>query len=263
MFKFNTKVLIFMLLVFIVSLGAVSASNDVNDTLTADESDDNVVSVSSDNDVVSAISTGNVDSAKKNATIIVDKSFSRVATDYSAGDRGAEFTPRLVDSDGNPIANRTIQLAVNGPIYNLTTDSDGYIHPGIGLNVANVYTYALTFSGDDTYNPAPIASSKLTVTKKPLTISATNKVFKVNAKTKTVKVTLKTIKSPNGKYYLSTGKKLTLKVNGITYTAKSNKNNVVTFKVKLTKKGKYTAKITYAGDVTYKAASKTIKITVK
>ena len=75
---------------------------------------------------------------------------------------------------------------------------------------------------------------------------------------------LKTSKNPyNGKTYLKSGKKLTLKVKGKTYTAKINSKGKATFTLKLTKKGKFTAKIKFAGDKTYKASSKSVKITVK
>ena len=134
----------------------------------------------------------------------------------------------------------------------------------MNLAAANTYTYALSFSGDDEYNPALIASSKLTVTKKTTFITAKSVSFKAKAKTKTVSVSLKTVNNPfDGKMYLKTGKKLTLKVNGKTYTAKINKNHVAKFNIKLTKKGKYTAKISFDGDATYEACSNSIKIKIK
>uniref|UniRef100_UPI00386B07FB hypothetical protein n=1 Tax=Methanobrevibacter sp. TaxID=66852 RepID=UPI00386B07FB len=67
----------------------------------------------------------------------------------------------------------------------------------------------------------------------------------------------------DGKTYLKAGKKLTLKVNGKTYTANINSEGIAKFSIKLTKKGKFTAKITFAGDKTYKSSSKTIKVTIK
>ena len=55
-------------------------------------------------------------------------------------------------------------------------------------------------------------------------IKASNVAFKSYKKTKTVSVKLFTTKNPyNGKTYLSAGKKVTLKVNGKTYTAQIDK----------------------------------------
>ena len=202
--------------------------------------------------------------SKKDTVIVVDKTFTRVATDYNAGERGGMFYAILKDSDGNVLANKTVQIAVNGPIYNVTTDDQGRAGLQVNLANANTYTYALSFQGDDEYNSAPIASSKLTVTKKKTTLKASNKVFKAKTKTKKISVTLKTVKNQyDKKTYLKSGKKVTLKVNGKTYTAKINKKGVAKFTIKITKKGKYAAKIKFAGDKTYKASSKTIKIRIK
>jgi hypothetical protein len=174
------------------------------------------------------------------------------------------FYAILKDSDGNVLANKTVQIAVNGPIYNVTTDDEGRAGLQVNLANANTYTYALSFQGDDQYNAAPMASSKLTVTKKKTTIKAANKAFKAKTKTKKISITLKTVKNQyDGKKYLKSGKKVTLKVNGKTYTAKTNAKGVAKFTIKLTKKGKYSAKIKFAGDKTYKASSKSIKITIK
>ncbi|WP_458403262.1 hypothetical protein [Methanobrevibacter sp.] len=201
---------------------------------------------------------------KKDTVIVVDKTFTRIATDYYADERGEMFYAILKDSEGNVLANKTVQIAVNGPIYNVTTDDQGRAGLRINVAIANTYTYALSFQGDDEYNAAPIASSKLTITKKSTSITAANKVFKAKAKNKKISVTLKTVKNPyDKKTYLKSGKKVTLKVNGKTYTAKINKKGVAKFTIKITKKGKYTAKIKFAGDKTYKTSSKTIKITIK
>ena len=201
---------------------------------------------------------------KKNTTFVVDPSFTRVAVDYSAGERGGMFYTTLKDNECNVLVNKTVQIALNGKIYNVTSDNEGRAGLQVNLANANTYTYAISFQGDDQYNAAPMVSSKLTVTKKKTTIKASNKVFKAKTKTKKISVTLKTVKNKyDNKTYLKSGKKVTLKVNGKTYTAKINKKGVAKFTIKITKKGKYTAKIKFAGDKTYKASSKTIKIRIK
>ena len=211
-----------------------------------------------------SITLENLAPVKKATHIVVDAAFSRDANDYSAGERGANFTGYLLDEDDKPVVNRTVQVALNGPIYNLTTDENGAFNLQINLAAANIYTYAIAFLGDDTYNSAPLASSKLTVVQKSTSITASAKTFKSTAKTKKITVTLKTIKNKyDGKTYLKSGKAITLKINGVTYTAKTNAKGQATFSIKLTKKGTFTAAINFAGDKTYKASSKSIKITIK
>jgi len=186
------------------------------------------------------------------------------AVDYKAGERGEMFNVLLTDSNGNPLANQTVFFAINGWVHNKTTDANGVAHLQINLQDANYYTCAPCYLGNTTYN-ATFASAMLEVVKKPITISAAAKSYKATAKTKKYTVTLKTIKgsSIDGKTYLSAGKKVTLKVNGKTYTAKINAKGQATFNLKITKKGKYDATIKFTGDKTYKAATKKVKITIK
>ena len=239
--------------VLLFSLSAVSAhdiTDDGNISTVYDSTDDDVVAASNDGEIGTVIE--------------VQSSFSRVATDYSAGERGDMFYAVLKDLKGKPLAGKTVQIAVNGPIYNVTTDSQGRAGLQVNLAAANTYTYALAFKGDGQYAPAKLASSKLTVTKKPTSITASTMTFKATAKTKTISVTLKTSKNPyDQKTYLKAGKMITLKVAGKTYAAKTNAKGVAKFTIKLTKKGKYVAKISFAGDKTYKAFGKSIKITIK
>jgi len=106
----------------------------------------------------------------------------------------------------------------------------------------------------------------ITIVKKPVTMTAPAKTYKASVKTKSYTVTLKSIKgaSADGKTYFAAGKKVTLKVNGKTFTAKTNAKGQATFKItNLNKKGKFTAKVSYAGDTTYESASKSVKLTIK
>ncbi|WP_298501316.1 Ig-like domain-containing protein, partial [uncultured Methanobrevibacter sp.] len=63
--------------------------------------------------------------------------------------------------------------------------------------------------------------------------------------------------------YFKAGKKVTLKLNGKTYTAKTNDKGQATFKLDLSKKGTYKATVNFAGDNTYSGSSKSVKITIK
>ena len=60
--------------------------------------------------------------------------------------------------------------------------------------------------------------------KKPITIKASAKTYKASVKIKKYTVTLKTIvgSSADGKVYLKSGKKVTLQVNGKTFSGKTN-----------------------------------------
>lgn len=57
--------------------------------------------------------------------------------------------------------------------------------------------------------------------------------------------------------------KLTLKIKNRKYTVKTNNKGVATFKVKLTKKGNYQAKIDFKANSNYNAVSRTVKIKIK
>ena len=201
---------------------------------------------------------------QRQSTVIVGEDFTQYACDYYEGERGNNFTVQLTDADGNPLANKTVYIGYNGVTLNRTTDAKGFANVQINLKNAGLYTFVVVFLDDNDYN-ASMKVFKVTINKKPTSISASAKTFKASAKTKKYTVTLKTIKgsSIDGKTYLAKGKKVTLKLNGKTYTAKTNAKGQATFSLKITKKGKFTAVIKYAGDNTYKASSKKVKITIK
>ncbi|WP_296789220.1 Ig-like domain repeat protein [uncultured Methanobrevibacter sp.] len=203
--------------------------------------------------------------ANETATQITGSDFTQYSMDYYAGERGGNFTVQLKDVNGNPLANKTIKIGYNGVTLVRTTDENGNAIVQINLANAGRYTFAVVFLGDEDYK-ASMSVYSVYINKKPITISASAKKFKASVKTKKYTVSLKTIRgsSVDGKTYLKAGKKVTLTVNGKTYTAKINAKGKATFKItKLTKKGKYTATIKFAGDNSYKPASKKVKITIR
>lgn len=89
-------------------------------------------------------------------------------------------------------------------------------------------------------------------------ISAKKKTNKAGKKVKKYAVKLKSGKTPIRKA------KLTLKINGKKYKAKTNNKGKATFKItRLTKKGSFKAKVSYKGDANYKKAVGKAKIKIK
>ena len=157
----------------------------------------------------------------------------------------------LKDGKGNAISNAVVNVYINGEITPITTDANGQATMPISLKPAE-YTAIATYGGVQDI-------AKIVVKKATPKLTAKAKTFKKSVKTKKYTVTLKTNKNKVMK-----NTKLTIKVNKKTYKAKTNKKGVATFKItKLTKKGKYTATVKYAGSKYYTAKSVKVKITVK
>ena len=160
------------------------------------------------------------------------------------------------DEFGKLIKNKKVTFTVNGKTYSATTNSKGVASVKITLNKKGTYTYTAKYAGDNIYE-AVKKNAKLKIL--PLATSLTTKkvTYKKAAKTKKISVTLK-----SGTKALKS-KKVTIKVNKKTYTAKTNSKGVATVKVSLNKKGTYTYTAKFAGDNTYKAISKSNKILIK
>ena len=247
----------------------ISLTTDENGTFVMAAQDDCTVEVTFEGDDISLpsnanITLKNIKPVRQATEIEVDPEFTRYANDFNAGERGSMFYFVLKDGDGNIMANKSAKIGINGVIYSVVTDSEGKAGLQINLAKSTAYTYAIAYLGDDEYN-ASFAVSKLNLVKKPITITPkkTSYTFTASAKNKYVEATLSTIKNKyDGKMYLSQGKKVTLTINGKTYTATAGKNGAIKFNIgSTTKKGTYKVTIKYAGDGTYEAGtSKTITI---
>jgi predicted outer membrane repeat protein len=179
---------------------------------------------------------------------------SSVTTTYNVAKK---LVVTLEGSDG-VLANRNVTVNVGTISKTLTTNSEGQVSVDVSSLTPKDYTASIKFAGDDNYS-ASDKSVKVTVNKATPKLTAKYKAFKAKVKTKKYSVTLKTNKNKPIKKA-----KVTLKVNGKTYSAKTNSKGKATFKItKLTKKGKYKAAIKFKGNSYYKSVSKSVKITVK
>ena len=152
---------------------------------------------------------------------------------------GTTFKVTVYNDAGNPMAKAKVTITLNGKKYTITSDSKGYVTLKIPNTVTpGTYNLKATYSGQTitkTVKVKQVIKAKNTVTVKK---SAKKLVYKVTLKDK------KVLKN----------KKVTLKVNGKTLTAKTNKKGVAQFTInkniikKLKAGKKYTMKVTYLKD---------------
>ena len=80
---------------------------------------------------------------------------------------GTRLVAKLVDLEGNPIANATLYITINGITYNRTTDSNGTASMTLNLE-ARSYNANIFYNGSDVYFNA---SKNITVTINPAVVA--------------------------------------------------------------------------------------------
>ena len=162
------------------------------------------------------------------------------------------FKATILESDKPVESGKDVIFTIDNKDYIARTDANGTASLEINLAAGEHYIFTQ-------YNNEALAKNIITIKKATSKITAKAKSYKASAKTKKYVITLK---SKKGKAIKKA--KLTLKVNGKTYKATTASNGKAIFKItKLTKKGKFTAKIKFAGNGYYKASSASKKITIK
>ena len=238
-----------------VELTIIATNGDVNDTFA---SLGEAIEFDSTTSGIAGV-TASMGGAKHTINLMVKK----LPTQLTANPITAIFNVNknmlitLTDINGNAISGAQITVNLNGA-KKYTTDKNGQVKVSIKGMVPKTYTAKIAFNGNTNYDNST-KSVKVTVKKATPKIIAKAKTFKTTTKTKKYAITLK---DNNGKAIKNA--KVTLKVNGKTYTAKTNSKGKATFKItKLNKKGTFKATITYNGNKYYNKVSKKAKITVK
>ena len=191
----------------------------------------------------------------KQSTLV--KTSSSISVVYK---NNAKITVKLTNMVTNKaIAGAAILITVNGKTYKGVTDKNGKAVITIPAKmIPKKYTARVTYKGTDRLE-SDIDEFKLTVKKASPKLTAKKKSFKKSKKIKKYTVTLKDNK---GKAIKKA--KLIIKVGKKKFTAKTNSKGKAVFKLKkLTKKAKYTAKITYKGNKYFKKVVKKAKIVIK
>lgn len=182
--------------------------------------------------------------------VISDSSFI-----YGSNNKYAYVTLKALN--GYNITGAKLSSNFNG-FESLTTNDYGQIRMSLfGLN-PKTYKISVSFDGKGIFGKSN-ATFKVVVKKATPKITAKAKTFKKSIKSKKYSVTLK-----NNQNKAMKNTKVTIKVNGKTYYAKTNSKGTATFKItKLIKKGTFKATVTYAGNKYYNKVTKKINIKCK
>ena len=163
-----------------------------------------------------------------------------------------KFTATFLKSNGKALAKKYIKIKLKGKTYKVKTNSKGKAT----LSVKNLKkgTYKIVC-----YNKDGLSKTfKLKVYKRVSTKFTTSLYTFLKKDSKKIKVTLK-----NSLGYAPTSKKIIkMKINGKTYTKKTNSKGVAYFKLPSLKKGVYTVKYRFSGATHYKATSATNKVII-
>ena len=222
--------------------------NDMNFTALTDENGSVSFDINFNSGIYDVITTNPVSKQINVNTIVVNKIKPKLtAPNVSTVYNGGKYLTVNVNAPG------TVTVVLNGKTITKTVDGNGQVKIPITL-APKTYTAVITYNGNTNYAKVS-ASATIKVTK------ATPKLIAKKATLKNKKYSI-TLKDNTNKAMKKV--KVTLKVNGKTYKATTNAKGKATFKLtKLTKKGKYTAKVKFAGNKNFKGVTKSVKLTVK
>ena len=191
--------------------------------------------------------TGDVLSADSNVkqTPVVAVNASTVYTQHSIG-------ISLKDSNNAPISGQKVIAKVNNEYYSMYTDDNGKTSLQLKLK-PNSYILKVAFKGNDNY-------------------TAVSKKFNINVVKLKSLIKVENTTVLNKQYFNATlkdkfgnpmkNKKVTFTVNKLTYTTKTDKNGLASFKNTFSSNAIYPVKISFAGSTYYKAVSRTLSMVV-
>ena len=164
---------------------------------------------------------------------------------------------KLTTNVGNALINQMITFKFNGKTYSVKTDKNGIAKVKVSLTNKKSYSVKVTYAGSTNYKPISKTGKIVVKTgSKKSKITAKNIKVKKNAK----KIFSLKLTALDGKAISK--QKITVKINGKTYVAKTNSKGVAKVTVKLNSPKKYNVSMKFLGNKLFKASSKTNTITV-
>ena len=158
---------------------------------------------------------------------------------------GTHYYVLVVDGQGNPIANQTVTMNIDGVIYTKVTDENGIAKLSINLRPGE---YIITVSCN-----GAVTSSTITVNKLPASVKVTNTTVNKNGK---LEVTV----TSDGKPIV--GQRVYFVYNDIAYYSISNENGVASIGIGLPE-GKYTFMVGILDNMYYTNALVYTTVTVQ
>ena len=174
---------------------------------------------------------------------------------YNVNAKTKKISITVKDQNNKLVVNKAVKITVNGKTYNSKTNAKGVATVTVKITKKGTYTYSAKVTCNSIYKEVS-KKGKLVINGLSSAFTVKKYSFKRYA-TKKIKVTLK-----SGKTLLKY-KKITLRVNGKTYSAKTNYKGVATITIKLTKRSTFTYTAKFAGDNTYKATSRSNKVVIR
>ena len=248
-----------------IEIDSVDNANYVSSDLSKDQIEENsqsdIISAGKSNDAGNSTaakkllgSTGSADSDSNVASrtlLGASKEKTTISVSKTSVKRGTTLYIYLKDSDGNPISNKTVSMSIGNNKYTKTTNKNGAVNLTFNIFLGK-YTLKANFKGDSHY-------------------LSSNGTFTINIYQVKTNISVASTSVARGKYlyaYLKdssnkgiSGQTVKINFNGKTFTKVTNANGRVSLKIPSVA-SKYKTKITYAGNTSYKASSKTFNLTV-
>ena len=173
------------------------------------------------------VNPNNNESIVHNITMVPRLSDNRDIVMYFGADRN--FAVRVHDDFGNPLSGESIQFIVDGKKYTVKTDKKGFASIRLNKFLPKRYSVSVSYKGYKISNRITVKS----------TLTAKNKSVR---KKKAVKFTAKLV---NTKGKPLKGKKITFKIKGKRYSAKTNRKGIAKITIKRLKVGKHVILTSY------------------
>ena len=168
--------------------------------------------------------------------------------------RGYTYSAILKDQNGNTLANKKVLFKFNGESIVTYTDENGWATVKLTAVNAGEQTVTIKFAGTASCYYETSITKTIKIVREQSKLSVPDKTFPVSGEKK-VTATLKS-KSDNPVY----GAKVTLTVNGRTYTATTDNSGIATFSIDINNLGTFSATTKFDDSRFFAATSVTSKI---